>query len=197
LLGVGAAPERAAIIRRFTGEYTMAGKFHELFALFEKLKKRHPEVIEVDLYWAQGLYKEEKYQEALSYLKSFLKSKETAEVDYWMAMTCEKLEQPYRAETHIKRAIKWEPESAPYHHFYAGLLYNAWRFAEALEEADAAVRASDNKNPWYLDRKAWILYRMKRYEESIDTWKLAASLEPGQKALSRNIDMAKKARDAS
>ncbi len=197
LIGVRAASERAAVIRRFTGEYMRVGKFYELFGLFEKLKKRHPEVIEVDLYWAQGLYKEKKYQEALFYLESFLKRKETAEVDYWMAMTCEKLEQPYRAETHIKRAIKWEPGSALYHHFYAGLLYNAWRFAEALEEADAAVLASDNKNPWYLDRKAWILYRMKRYEESIETWELTASLKPGHKAFSRNIDMAKKARDAS
>jgi len=193
LLGVAAAPDRAAVIKRFIEDYKRAGKFYELFALFEKFKKRHPEAIEVDFYWAQGLYKEKKYQEALSYLESFLKRKETAEADYWMAMTCEKLEKPYRAETYIKRALKWEPESALYHNFYAGLLYKAWRFAEALKEADAAVRASDNKNPWYLDRKAWILYRMKRYEESIETWKLAAGLKPGHKAFSHNIDMAAKA----
>jgi tetratricopeptide (TPR) repeat protein len=96
------------------------------------------------------------------------------------------------AETYIKQAIKWEPESAPYHHFYAGLLYKAWRFTEALEKADAAVRTSDYKNPWYLDRKAWILYRMKNYEKSIEAWKLAAQLKPGHKAFRRNIDMAEK-----
>jgi tetratricopeptide (TPR) repeat protein len=197
LLGVAAAPDRAAVIKRFIEDYRRAGKFYELFALFENLKKRHPEAIEVDLYWAQGLYKEKKYQEALSYLESSVKRKETAEADYWMAMTCEKLEKPYRAETYIKRALKWEPESALYHNFYAGLLYNAWRFAEALKEADAAVRASDNKDPWYLDRKAWILYRMKRYEESIEAWKLAASLKPEHEAFSRNIDMAAKAGDVT
>lgn len=193
LLGVAAAPDRPAAIRRLIGDYNRAGKSFELFALFEKLKKRHPEVIEVDLYRAQWFYKEKRYQDALFHLDSLLKRKETPEADYWMAMTCEKLEKPYRAETYIKRAIKWEPESALYHHFYAGLLYKAWRFSEGLKEADAAVRASNNKNPWYLDRKAWILYRMKRYEESIETWKLAASLKPAHKAFSRNIDMAAKA----
>jgi O-antigen ligase/Tfp pilus assembly protein PilF len=190
LLGIAAAPDRAAVTKRFIEDYKMAGKFYELFPLFEKFRKGHPEVTEIDFYWAQGLYNEGKYQEALSSLESFLKRKETAEADYWMAMTCEKLEKPYRAETYIKRALKWEPESALYHNFYAGLLYDAWRFTEALKEADAAVRASDNKDPWYLDRKAWILYRMKRYEESIDAWKLAAGLKPEHKAFTRNIEMA-------
>ncbi len=71
-------------------------------------------------------------------------------------------------------------------------MYKAWRFTEALEKADAAVRTSDYKNPWYLDRKAWILYRMKNYEKSIEAWKLAAQLKPGHKAFRRNIDMAEK-----
>ncbi len=193
LRGVSAAPDRAGVIKRFIGDYKRAIKFDDLFALFEELKSRHREVIEIDLYWAQVLYEQRNYQRALSHLDHFLKRKETAEADYWMAKTCEKLEKPYKAETYIKQAIKWEPESAPYHHFYAGLLYKAWRFAGALKEADAAVRASDSKNPWYLDRKAWILYRMKRYEESIETWKLAAHLKPGHKAFGRNIDMAAKA----
>jgi len=190
---LASASDRAVVIKPFIGDYKRAGKFDDLFALFEKLKERHPEVVEIDLYWAQVLYKQGNYQDALSHLDRFLKRKETAEADYWMAMIYEKLEKPYRAETYIKRAIKWEPESALYHHFYAGLLYKAWRFAEALKEADAAVRASHNKNAWYLDRKAWILYRMKRYEESIETWKLAANLKPGHKAFRRNIDMAAKA----
>ncbi len=193
LPGVAEAADRAAVIKSFTGEYKRAGKFDALFALFDKLTKRHPAVIEIDLYRAQVLYEQGNYQDALSHLDSVLKRKETAEADYWMAMTCEKLEKPYEAETYIKRAIKWEPDSALYHHFYAGLLYRAWRFAEALTEADAAVRGSHNRNTWYLDRKAWTLYRMKRYEESIETWKLAASLKPGHKAFSRHIDMAAKA----
>ena len=193
LPGVAAAPDRAAVIKSFTGEYKKAGKFEALLALFKKLKKLYPEVIEIDLYRAQMLYEQGNYQDALSHIDSVLKRKETAEADYWMAMTCEKLERPYEAETYIKRAIKWEPENALYHHFYAGLLYRAWRFSEALKEADAAVRGSNNRNTWYIDRKAWILYRMKRYEESIETWKLAASLKPGHKAFSRNIDMAAKA----
>jgi len=190
---VAAAPDRTGAIKRFIGDYKRARKFDELFALFKEIKGRHPEVVEIDLYWAQVLYGQKNYQEALSHLDDFLKRKETAEADYWMARTCEKIEKPYRAETYIKRAIKWEPKSAPYHHFYAGLLYKAWRFSEALKEADAAVQASQNKNPWYLDRKAWILYRMKRYEESIEAWKLAAHLKPGHKAFGRNIDMAEKA----
>ena len=193
LPGVAEAPDRAAVIKSFTGEYKRAGKFDALFALFDKLTKRHPAVIEIDLYRAQVLYEQGNYQDALSHIDGVLKRKETAEADYWMAKTCEKLEKHYEAETYIKRAIKWEPESALYHHFYAGLLYRAWRFAEALTEADAAVWGSHNRNTWYLDRKAWILYRMKRYEESIETWKLAASLKPGHKAFSRNIDMAAKA----
>ena len=193
LRGVAASPDRAGMIKRFAGDYKRARKFDDLFVLFKELKSRHPEVIKIDLYWAQVLYGKRNYQEALSHLEHFLKRKETAEADYWMAKTCEKLEKPYKAEIYIKQAIKWEPESAPYHHFYAGLLYKAWRFAEALEKADAAVRASDNKNPWYLDRRAWILYRMKDYEESIETWKLAAHLKPEHKAFRRNIDMAEKA----
>jgi len=193
LRGVAVALDRAGAIKRFTGDYKRVGKFDELFALFEDLKKRHPEVIEIDLYWAQVLYGQKNYRDAMFHLDDFLKRKETAEADYWMALTCEKLEKPYKAETHIKRAIKWEPESALYHHFYAGLLYKSWRFTEALNEADAAVRASHNKNPWYLDRRAWILYRMKRYEESIETWKLAVHLKPEHKAFRRNIDMAAKA----
>lgn len=197
LQAISAASDRAAVIKRFIGDYERTGKFDEIFALFEKLKKAHPEIIETDLYRAQVLYRQKKYRKALSHLESFLKRKETAEADYWMAMTCEKLKEPYRAETYIKRAIRWEPEKDLYHNFYAGLLYKAWRFAEALKEADAAVRASHDKNPWYLDRKARILYRMKRYEESIETWKSAAELKPGHKAFRRNIDMAAKARDVS
>ncbi|RLB81553.1 MAG: hypothetical protein DRH17_08760 [Deltaproteobacteria bacterium] len=193
LRGVGAAPDRAAVIRRFTGDYKKAGKFDALFALLDELKNQHPEVAEIDLYWAQLLYEKKDYQGALSHLNCFLKGKETAEANYWMAMTCAKLEKPYRAETYIKQAIKWAPETAPYRHFYAGLLYKAWRFAEALKEADAAVQASHNKNPWYLDRKAWILYRMKHYKEAMETWQLAAHLKPGHKAFRRNIDMAAKA----
>ncbi len=72
-------------------------------------------------------------------------------------------------------------------------MYKAWRFTEALAKADAAVRASDYNNPWYLDGKAWILYRMKNYEKSIETWKWAAHLKPEHKAFRRNIDMAEKA----
>jgi len=193
LRGVAESPDRAGAIKRFTGDYKRARKFDELFAFFKEIEVRHPEVIEIDLYWAQVLYRQKNYQDALSHLDDFLKRKETAEADYWMALTCEKLEKPYKAETYIKQAIKWEPESAPYHHFYAGLLYKAWRFTEALEKADAAVRTSDYKNPWYLDRKAWILYRMKNYEKSIEAWKLAAQLKPGHKAFRRNIDMAEKA----
>lgn len=193
LRAVAASPDRDGVIKRFAGDYKSARKFDNLFVLFKELKSRHPEVIEIDLYWAQMLYGKGNYQEALSHLDHFLKRKETAEADYWMALTCEKLEKLYKAEIYIKRAIKWEPESAPYHNFYAGLLYKAWRFAEALKMAYAAVRASDYKNPWYLDRKAWILYRMKDYEQSIETWKLAAHLKPEHKAFRRNIDMAKKA----
>ena len=197
LRGVTSAPDRARVIRRLTADFKTAGKLDELFALLEKLKVRYPEVVEIDLYWAQVLYREENYQAARFHLDRFLKRRETAEADYWMAMTCKELKEPYRAETYIKRAIRWEPESALYHHFYAGILYEAWRYAEALKEADAAVRASHSKNPWHLDRKARILYRMKRYEESIETWELAASLKPGHNAFRRNIEMAKKARDIS
>ena len=194
LRGVTSVSDRPGVIRRLIKDYKRAGRLDGLFTLLEKLKKRHPEVVEIDLYWAQVLYEEENYRAARFHLDRFLKRKETAEADYWMAMTCEKLKEPYRAETYIKRAIQWEPESAPYRHLYAGLLYEAWRFAEALKEADAAVRASHSNNPWYLDRKARVLYRMKRYEESIETWELAASLKPGHNAFRRNIEMARMAR---
>jgi O-antigen ligase/tetratricopeptide (TPR) repeat protein len=194
LRGVTSASDRPEIIKRLTEDYKRAGRLDELFALLEKLKEHYPEVVEIDLYWAQVLYKDGNYQAARFHLDRFLKRKETAEADYWMAMTRDKLKEPYGAETYIKRAIQWEPESAPYRHFYAGLLYEAWRFAEALKEADAAVRASHGKNPWYLDRKARVLYRMKRYEESIKTWELAAILKPGHNAFRRNIEMAKMAR---
>ncbi|OEU79186.1 MAG: hypothetical protein BA865_07270 [Desulfobacterales bacterium S5133MH4] len=187
------APDRHSVIRSLMTNYKRAAKSDEIFVLFEKLKERHPEVIELDLYWAQVLYEQKDYEGALAHLQLFLKSKETAEADYWMAMTCERLKKTYKAETYIKRAIKWEPQNALYRHFFAGLLYNAWRFTEALKEADAAVRASHNKNPWYLDRKAWILYRMKHYDESIEVWKSATGLKPGHKAFRRNIDMAAKA----
>jgi len=59
----------------------------------------------------------------------------------------------------------------------------------------ASRQPSRADNAWYLDRKAWILYRIKRYEESIETWQRAARLKPGHKALRRNIDMA--AREAN
>ncbi|NVM21429.1 MAG: tetratricopeptide repeat protein, partial [Desulfobacterales bacterium] len=139
LRGVAGAPDRAAVIKRFIGDYERDGKLEEIFALFEKLKRLYPEMVETDLYHAQVLCRHKKYRQALSHLEGFLKRKETAEADYWMAMTCEKLREPYRAETYIKRAIKWEPEKDLYHQFYAGLLYKAWRFAEALKEAEAAV----------------------------------------------------------
>jgi tetratricopeptide (TPR) repeat protein len=185
-----AARDLSAGIKRIITIYKDASKLDQLFVLFEKLKKRFPEAIDIDLYWAQALYEQKNYGEALARLDRFLTSKETAEADFWIAKTYEKLERLYEAETSIRRAIKWDPENAGYHHFYAGLLYDSWRLAEALTEADKAVAASANTNPWYLDRKAWILYRMERYPESVKAWKSAAELKPGHKAFRRCMDMA-------
>ena len=193
LRALDVASDRAVRIKHFIRDYKRAGKFDELFGLFEYLKRRYPDLVEIDLYWGQVLYGQKDYPGARSRLDRFLERKETAEADYWMARICERLKEPYAAETYIKRAIKWEPENAGYHHFYAGLLFEEWRFSNALKEADAAILASDGKNPWYLDRKAWILYRMNRYKESIEAWESAAGLRPGHKGFRRNIEMATKA----
>lgn len=189
-LAVENAPDRAAAVRRLASSYTNAGKPDQLLALLEQLGARHPRLADIEICRAQALYGLKDYQAARERLAELLKTGETAEADYWMAMALDRLEQPYEAETYIKRAIKWAPENAAYRHFYAGLLYNAWRFSDALEEADAAIAASGGKNPWYLDRKAWILYRMKRYEESIEAWKQASALKPDHEGFKRNMEKA-------
>ncbi|MDY6987204.1 MAG: O-antigen ligase family protein [Thermodesulfobacteriota bacterium] len=189
------APDLAAALKGVKTAYKKAEKAARLFVLFETLKKRLPEVMEIDLYWAQVLYEQGQYQEALVHLDAFLRGKETSEAHFWAAKTWKALGEDYRAEAYIKQAIKWEPEKAQFHHFYAGLLYDGWRFSEALQEAEAAIRTSLADNAWHFHRKAWILYRMKRYEESIDAWQQAARLKPGHKAFRRNIDMASKKAD--
>ncbi|MDY6949985.1 MAG: O-antigen ligase family protein [Thermodesulfobacteriota bacterium] len=182
----------AAALKRVTRAYQKAEKLAQLAFLLETAKRRRPERVEIDLYWAQVLYEQGQYQEAFIHLDAFLKGKETAEADFWMAKTLKALGEDYRAEAAIKQAIRWEPEKALFRHFYAGLLYDQWRFSEALRQAEAAVRLSQGNNAWHLDRKAWILYRMKRYEASIETWQRAVGLKPGYKAFYRNIDRAAK-----
>ncbi len=188
-----ATSDQLQVLRSVVGTYEGVCRFNELFALLEKLKGRHPEVIEIDFYRVQLLYRQKRYEDAYSDLEGFLTTKENPEAHYWMAVICKELERPYEAEIHIKQAIKWKPENAEYRDFYATLLHKAWRFSEAVEQADAAIQASHGKNPSYLDRKAQILYKMNRYEDALQTWKKAAQLTPGQKGFQRNIEMAAKA----
>ncbi|MDY6838790.1 MAG: O-antigen ligase family protein [Thermodesulfobacteriota bacterium] len=186
------ASDLFAALRGVKTAYQRAEQLDRLSVLFETLKQGRPEVVEIDLYLAQVLYEQGQYKEALAYLDAFLRVKETSGVDFWMAKTLKALGKDYKAEAYIKQAIRWEPENAQFHHFYAGLLYDRGRFLEALEEADRAIHASHGENAWYLDRKAWILYRMKRYDAAIKAWQRAATLKPAHKAFRRQIDMAKR-----
>jgi O-antigen ligase/tetratricopeptide (TPR) repeat protein len=192
LRALDGARDLSAALKGVKASYKRADRTAQLLALFERFKKRRPGAMELELCWAQALYEEGAYQAALVHLDRFAAGKETPEADYWMAKTWKALGEDYKAETYIKQAIKWAPRRALFRHFYAGLLHEQWRFSEALEQSEAAIRLSNGDNAWYLDRRARILYHMKRYEEAIETWQRAARLKPAHKAFRSHIDRAAK-----
>jgi tetratricopeptide (TPR) repeat protein len=92
------------------------------------------------------------------------------------------------AVSEYRRALRYYPDYPAVQNNLAYLLAEQnWRLDEALSLVNRAL-SEDSENGHYLDTKAWVLYRMRRYQEALPLAERAAARLPNNPEVRRHLE---------
>lgn len=173
--------------KRLAITYINLGKFDKSSAIIDNFTK---DDIDVEYYLIKSLlYKKQnemdKALDVLNEAKTYYP--DSLELLFELASLYEEMKEYDKCEAIINKALSLEPENPIFLNFL-GYLYA--ELNKKLEEAYELINKAllkDPDNPAYIDSMAWVLYRMKRYEEAFDWQKRALKFDPQEEEFIKHM----------
>lgn len=173
--------------KRLAITYINLGQFDKANDILNNFTK---DDIDVEYYLIKSLlYKEQneinKALDVLNNAKTYYP--DSLELLFELASLYEEMKEYDKCEKIINKALSLEPENPIFLNFL-GYLYA--ELDERLEEAYKLINKAllkDPDNPAYIDSMAWVLYRMKKYEEAFKWQKRALKFDPKEEEFIKHM----------
>ncbi|MEM0944489.1 MAG: tetratricopeptide repeat protein, partial [Pseudomonadota bacterium] len=160
-----------------------AGELEEGLSVLRELVAGHPESIEAHTALGDMLRRSERFEEAATAYEGAIDLVETPENRHWVlyyqrGITYERSKQWPKAEADFRLALELEPDQP----LVLNYLGYSWvemgtNLAEAQEMIEKAVAQRENDG-YIVDSLGWVLYRLGKFEESLEHMARAVELRP-------------------
>ena len=153
---------------------------------YEEALRVFDEVLESRL-WERPLFNKGRvylklgeYSEALAcFNRALMVNPDESDVSYYLGVYYDKIGNYETSKYYYEEAIKIEYNDSEYHLNLAVACFRTKDYNRALEESDISISLDDSSsNANAYCNKAYILYRLKRYKDSLETYLKAINMIP-------------------